>query len=319
MKPHILLSSASVAGALLLGAQTLPAAPFAYNNGDVLLVFRQSGQPNLEVDIGPASQFINASPGTIITINQYSLTQLQAAFPNLASLNWAVISTVRGASVYSLPVNTLFLTNPRSSLTSLTSPYASETTFQQGAIGGTIATVAGFGSVVGAIPWSSGTAANAISNTSDVVIIPSGDPSSYVSIAGTAGTLAGNFTQGDIENQTPSPFTSGATRSDFYELKPSTGAGVYLGYFEFDANGALLFRASPTLPAYSLQVTQANAVLNFSSENNVQYDIEANTDLVNGSWSTIASNLPGTGGTLTFTDPGAATQPKRFYRIGVQY
>jgi hypothetical protein len=325
MKPHILFSSAIVAGALLLGAQPLWAAPFNYNNGDVLVVFWQAGQPNLEVDIGPVSQFIGATPGSIITFtgsgaNQFSLTQLNAAFPSLASVNWAVISDVRGASVYGLPANTLFLTNPRFSLSALTSPYTSLTTFQQGSIGSIISTVAGYLSSEGAIPWSSGTPANAISNTANVVIIPDGDSSSYVSIAGSAGDLAGTFQQGDIENQTPSPFTSGATRSDFYELKPNTGAGVYLGYFEFDANGTLTFRVAPTLPtAYNLQISQPNVVLNFSSENNVLYDVQADNDLVNGSWSTIASNLTGTGGTLTYTDPGVASQTQRFYRIHVQF
>jgi hypothetical protein len=324
MKPYILFSSALAAGALLLATQPLRAAPFNYIDGDVLVVFWQAGQPNLEVDIGPISQFIGATPGSIITFtgsgsNQFSLTQLNAAFPSLASVNWAVISDVRGASVYGLPVNTLFLTNPRSNISTLTSPYTSLTTFQQGSIGSIISTVAGYQSSVGAIPWSSGTPASAVTNTANVVIIPSGDSSSYVSIAGTAGTLAGNFNEGDIENQTPSPFTSGATRSDFYELEPNTGAGVYLGYFEFDPNGTLSFRVSPTLPTYKLQISQPNAVLSFSSENNVLYDIQANSNLVGGFWSTIASNLTGTGGTLTFTDTGAATQPQRFYRIHVQF
>ena len=324
MKPHILFSSSLVAGALLLGAQPLRAAPFNYNNGDVLLVFWQAGQPNLEVDIGPVSQLINATPGSIITFtgsgtNQFSLTQLNAAFSSYASVNWAAISDVRGASVYGLPVNTLFLTNPRSNISTLTSPYTSYTTFQQGSIGSIISTVAGYLSSEGAIPWSSGTPANAISNTANVVIIPDGDSSTYVSIAGTAGSLDETFNQGDIENQTPSPFTSGATRSDFYELKPGTGAGVYLGYFEFDPNGTLTFRASPTLPTSNVQISQPNALLNFLSENNVLYDVQATSNLVTASWSTIASNLTGNGGTLTVTDSGAANQSQRFYRIHVQF
>jgi hypothetical protein len=317
--------SALVAAALVLAAQPLRAAPFTYNNGDVLLVFWQAGQPNLEVDVGPVSQFIGATPGSTITFtgsgaNQFSLTQLTAAFPSLASVNWAAIGDVRGASVYGLPVNTLFFTNPRSNISTLTSPYTSYTTYQQGSIGSIISTVAGYQSDEGAIPWSSGTPANAISNTANVVIIPDGETSSYVAIAGTAGSLDGTFNQGDIENQTPNPFTSGATRSDFYELKPNTGAGVYLGYFEFDANGTLLFRVSPTLPtAYNLQISQPNAVLGFSSENGVLYDVQASSNLVGGSWSTIASNLTGNGGTLTFTDTGAASQTQRFYRIHVQF
>jgi large repetitive protein len=233
-----------IVAALLFGAHALQAAIFTYNNGDVLLVLRQPGQPNLEVDLGPVSQFVSASPGSQTTITSFDLTQLQAAYSSVAALNWAVISDIRQTSVYGLPVNTLFLTNPRTDINAQATPLTEASTFQQGAVGSLIATIAGFGSTEGAVVWSSGEPANAISNTADVVIIPESDPSSYTSIAGTAGTLAGNFTQGDIENLTPSPFTSGATRSDLYELEPGSSPGTYLGYFEFDANGTVTFTAA---------------------------------------------------------------------------
>ncbi len=237
---------ASAAVVLFAGVQGLLAASFTYNNGDALLVFRQSGQPDLEVDIGPVSQFINAAPGSVTAFSQYNLTQLQTAYSNLGGLDWAVIGTVRSASVYSLPVNTLFLTNPRISPGTQTAPFTSLSTFQQGPIGSVIATVAGSGSSVGAIPWSAGTPASAISNTVDVVIIPASDASSYASIAGSAGDLAGNFNQGDIENLTPGTFTSGDTVSDLYELQPASGnpPGTYLGYLTFNANGVLTFTAA---------------------------------------------------------------------------
>jgi len=264
-----------VAVALFVGQPVLHANIFTYNNGDVLLVFRQPGQPNLEVNLGPVSQFINASPGSKTTITNFSSTQLQAAYSSVAALNWAVISDVRGASVYSLPVNTLFLTNPRTNTTTQTSPYTSLSTFQQGSIGSIIASVAGFGSTVGAIPWSNGQSPDAISNTPNVVIIAESDPSSYTSIAGSAGDLAGNFNEGDIENLTPSPFTSGSTRSDLYELEPNTGAGVYLGFFEFDPDGTASFTAAggasagsdlavsiPTASAVSSNLTYTMAVQN---------------------------------------------------------
>ena len=240
----IALAVASAAATLFVSLPGLQAAPFTYNNGDLLLVFRQTGQPNLEVDIGPASQFINNSPGSVTAINQYSLTQLQAAYSNLGALNWAVIGTIRGTSVYSLAVNTLFLTDPRSDTNTQATAYTRSSSFKQGSVGNVIATVAGAGSGVGAIPWSAGTAANAISNTADVVIIPEGDASSYTSIAGSAGNLGGNFNESSIENVTPSPFSSGVTRSDFYELQPGSGNGGYLGYFEFNSSGALTFTAA---------------------------------------------------------------------------
>lgn len=48
------------------------------------------------------------------------------------------------------------------------------------------------------------------------------------------------------------------------------------------------------------------------------YDIQSSTDLVSGSWSTIASNIVGTGGVVTNIDVGGATVTHRFYRVGVQ-
>ena len=251
-----------LAAALFLGQPALPGGVFTYNNGDVLLVFRQPGQPNLEVNIGPVSEFIDASPGSQIVITNFSSAQLQAAYSSLSALNWAVISTIRGASVYSLPVNTLFLTNPRTSAATQTTPYNEQSTFQQASVGSVIATIAGFGSTEGAVVWSSGTPANAISNTPDVVIIPESDPSSYTTIAGDAGDLAGNFNQGDIENLTPSPFSSGSTRSDLYELEPGSSPGTYLGYFEFDPDGTVSYTAAggSSVPGLTVSIPSAEAV-----------------------------------------------------------
>ncbi|MGD0059303.1 MAG: DUF11 domain-containing protein [Verrucomicrobiia bacterium] len=263
-----------VAAALFLGQSALHANIFTYNNGDVLLVFRQPGQPNLEVNLGPVSQFINASPGSQTTISNFSSAQLQAAYSSVAALNWAAISTIRGASVYSLPVNTLFLTNPRTNATTQTTPYNEQSTFQQASVGSLIATIAGFGSTEGAVVWSSGTPANAISNTPNVVIIPESDSSSYTSIAGDAGDLGGNFNQGDIENLTPSPFTSGSTRSDLYELEPGSSPGTYLGYFEFDPDGTVSFTAAGGASASSdIAVSKVASPTSVTVGSNVTYTL----------------------------------------------
>jgi len=309
-----------VAAMLLAGSLPARAQTFTFNNGDLLVVFRQPGQPNLEVDVGPVSQFLNVGPA--IPINGFSQTQLQTAYSNLGGLNWAAIGTVRGTSVYGLPINTLFLTNPRSDINSPTSPYTTLSSFKQGAIGNTIATVVGYGSQVGAVPWSAGTPFSALTNTTNVVIISEGDASSYTSIAGSAGDLANNFQQGDIENPTPSPFANGVTRSDFYKLAPSSGAAVYLGYFEFNSGGTLTYYPaipSSYTPLTRLSVAGANAVLSFTTTNGPLYDVQSSTDLVAGVWNTIASNIAGTGGVLTNTDVGGATVPQRFYRVVLHF
>jgi hypothetical protein len=48
-----------------------------------------------------------------------------------------------------------------------------------------------------------------------------------------------------------------------------------------------------------------------------QYSIECSSTLFGGSWSTIGTNLPGTGQPLQFADPNPANV-MRFYRVKVQ-
>jgi len=65
-------------------------------------------------------------------------------------------------------------------------------------------------------------------------------------------------------------------------------------------------------------VSGANVLLAFPTISTNFYDVQSSTDLVSGSWSTIASNIVGTGGIVTNIDVGGASVPHRFYRVGVQ-
>jgi hypothetical protein len=69
---------------------------------------------------------------------------------------------------------------------------------------------------------------------------------SYSLNIGANGDFAGTF-QGNIENTTPAGFlTNGApVRSDFYQLKPGSGSGTYLGYFQLGNNGSMTFTTVP--------------------------------------------------------------------------
>ncbi len=63
----------------------------------------------------------------------------------------------------------------------------------------------------------------------------------------------------------------------------------------------------------------ANVQLTFSTSTNEFYDVQRTDDLVTNAWSTIASNITGTGATLTNIDVGGATVPQRFYRVGAHF
>jgi hypothetical protein len=67
----------------------------------------------------------------------------------------------------------------------------------------------------------------------------------------------------------------------------------------------------------SVKVRGSNAVLTFPTMADFNYDIQAATNLVSGSWSTIASNIPGTGGVVTRSDFDATKVTRKFYRVGL--
>jgi len=66
----------------------------------------------------------------------------------------------------------------------------------------------------------------------------------------------------------------------------------------------------------SFQILQGtNAVVTFSTIPNFLHDLQANSDLITGTWSTVVSDLPGTGGSLHATNPVTPTAPQQFFRV----
>jgi len=79
---------------------------------------------------------------------------------------------------------------------------------------------------------------------------------------------------------------------------------------------------NPTNSASVLQIGPITRVgsdiqIGFLSSSGIVYRVEVRADLSEGSWSTLADEIPGTGGTLLFTEPGVATLAERFYRVDV--
>jgi len=64
-------------------------------------------------------------------------------------------------------------------------------------------------------------------------------------------------------------------------------------------------------------LNQTNVVLTLLMASNFFYDVQSTTDLVSGTWSTIASNIPGLGVTTNYIDYNGATVPQKFYRVGM--
>ncbi len=72
-----------------------------------------------------------------------------------------------------------------------------------------------------------------------------------------------------------------------------------------------------SVPASSPSLNGNDFVLSFASVLGQRYRVEETNDLVAGSWSTLADNISGTGGTLPITDFGAASASQRYYRVVV--
>jgi chitinase len=65
----------------------------------------------------------------------------------------------------------------------------------------------------------------------------------------------------------------------------------------------------------SIRVSNGYIDFTFTSLLLASYRILWNSNLTGGNWSTITTNVDGTGSLLQITDPSPATEPRRFYRI----
>jgi hypothetical protein len=78
----------------------------------------------------------------------------------------------------------------------------------------------------------------------------------------------------------------------------------------------------PNNHASLLKVTQMHTsendiVLNFPTVSGKSYRLERSDSLLEGSWTTVEDNIPGTGTEIQVSDPDGALHAKRFYRIVV--
>jgi lysophospholipase L1-like esterase len=55
--------------------------------------------------------------------------------------------------------------------------------------------------------------------------------------------------------------------------------------------------------------------LQFTTASNQLYRVEVTSSLESPMWTLLTNNVPGTGGTVVVTDPAAAGQPSRYYRV----
>ena len=85
---------------------------------------------------------------------------------------------------------------------------------------------------------------------------------------------------------------------------------------EFEAGTNPTDRASG-VKILSVRLARGDAQIRFLSVAGRSYRVERATALGSANWTVIAEGLAGHGGVMQVTDPGAAAQPSRFYRVRV--
>jgi hypothetical protein len=207
MKPHHLARTLQLPAllvaivALLANAPEVQAQTFQYANGDLIVCFRQAGgASNLVVDIGPAANYSGLANGTVISVTNVHLAQLNAAFPSLNNVSWSVLGNIDTGGNTDYPAQTLWVTSPGASTNTPGILWLREDQYSQGNVAAQIQAIGS-----GAMAYAAGLPAGP-NNTSVAIVMPASNANSYSTLMTSAGNLAGLF-QGNVENTTASSFT----------------------------------------------------------------------------------------------------------------
>ena len=77
----------------------------------------------------------------------------------------------------------------------------------------------------------------------------------------------------------------------------------------------IVLAAVPVPSISGIFLSGTNVLVGLTTSTSAHYDVQTATDLVSGGWSTIYSNVPGTG-VLTNFNCGSSSAPQKFFRVG---
>jgi hypothetical protein len=235
MKPYKLAVLSAMAASSLWSLNA--SAQLSYNQGDLLLGMRTPGPENdLIVDLGPASQYVNATGPITISGTYYTAAQFTASGLDFNNLYFSVFGDTAG--------NTIWAT--------ANSPLAEHTFYSQSIGAGQFEAIAQGAEDAGS--WYSANAANSSSAviTPNVFFTGGGTDLSYTLGVLDPNSGVANFQYFGAVNEanTTAGFSAGSSPLylNLYELDPYSNnttqpPGTRLGYFELDPNGTLTFDA----------------------------------------------------------------------------
>jgi len=83
-------------------------------------------------------------------------------------------------------------------------------------------------------------------------------------------------------------------------------------------NSVINFNAGSDLKITSITTVGNDVHVNFSTgPTNRLYTVQSTTNLASAAWTTVTNSVPGVNGIVSVVDPNAASQPQRFYRVGL--
>ncbi len=285
--------------------------------GDVLICFRNPGSgKDMVVNAGSYTTLTGLSVNQRYTITAYTGDQLSQI--NTNGTSWSAFTWLND--------NTLFVTKPRTTLGTQTTPWVNKTSLNQAQTVirmNSIVTGATNNLYVNAYKSASVTIEedNSVSNPN----YPFG--ASYRDAIFGSGALANFYTtfQGVPENTTPSGFTDAGTaqRSDFYRVYPTgSGNATYLCYFVLITNGVLAYVAYPiaTPVVKSFSRSGNNTTIVYTTGLYGNYTLcatnAAGLSAPRSTWPTIATLTAGDSSQHSI--PDSTTESNRFYFIKAQ-
>ena len=285
-----------LAAATLLSAP--PARAWIYNDGDVLLVFRKSGQ-DIEYDLGSVANFLGKTNGYTNTVTGWDPTQVTGAVGSFIGAKVVLLATG--------PTNYLSSPEPNTTAYNIDAQEAD--------------TLHGVISAIGTGPLYP-------------LAIPSNSPNAYVIDTGGdfKASAYDSIVSGGQFNGVPQLGGNAAftveqvlpASLDFWQIQsssvfPNPPPDKLIGVFTVAANGAITFVAGPR-QSKIVRVTRSgtNSVVQFTTTVGTTYGL-AYTNQLGGAastWPVDATTIVGTGSLNVINHTNSATA--EFYRVTAQ-